>query len=203
MTILAGATARRWTTADLESIPQPCDDTRYEIIDGELFVSSQPSTGHQYTCDETNYRLRTWSKAGGGGIVLSAPGLIFADDDNAAPDVIWISGARYRSVIGTDGKLHGAPELVVEVLSPGSENEQRDLVVKLALYSRRGVEEYWVLDWQQRRAVIHRRLGRAGDPLQRVAELGADEVLESPLLPGFSCRVDDFFPPRDWPAPQE
>ncbi len=132
--------------------------------------------------------------------MLPAPGLIFADDDNAAPDVIWVSAERYRTWVRADGKLHGPPELVVEVLSPGSENERRDLVAKLALYSRRGVDEYWILDWQQRRALVHRRVG---DTLALVHTLGAADRLESPLLPGFSWRVDDFFPPKTWPAPAQ
>jgi Uma2 family endonuclease len=190
--------AKRWTIADLEGIPQPWDDTRYEIIDGELFVSSQPSTGHQYTCTEVSFELRSWSRRGGGGVVLGAPGLIFADDDNAAPDVIWISDERYRDVVRADGKLHGPPELVVEVLSPGCENERRDLVAKRALYSRRGVDEYWILDWRQRGVLIHRRVG---ETLALIATRAAEDQLESPLLPGFSCQVDDLFPPKSWPVP--
>jgi Uma2 family endonuclease len=130
-------------------------------------------------------------------VVLAAPGLIFADDDNAAPDVIWVSDERYRSEVRADSKLHGPPELVVEVLSPGSDNERRDFVAKLGLYSRRGVDEYWILDWRQRRALVHRRVG---DALEHVATLGAEDRLESPLLPGFSCVVDDLFPPKSWPA---
>jgi Uma2 family endonuclease len=190
---------RRWTIADLEGIPQPLDDTRYEIIDGELFVSSQPSTGHQYTSTEVGVVLRIWSRVAGG-VVLGAPGLIFADDDNAAPDVIWASDERFARIHGADYKLHGPPELVVEVLSPGSDNERRDFVAKLGLYSRRGVEEYWILDWRQRRVLVHRR---TGDTLVRVAALGAQDRLESPLLPGFTCRVDDLFPPPTWPVPED
>src|SRR5690348_11287918 len=102
---------RRYTLTDLEGIPQPWDDTRYEIIDGELFVSTQPSNRHQYTCNEVTTDLTIWNRASGAGIVLPAPGLIFADDDNAAPDVIWVSHERYRSVLGDEDKLHGSPEL--------------------------------------------------------------------------------------------
>ena len=75
--------AKRWTIADLEDIPQPWDDTRYEIIDGELFVSTQPSVKHQYATHMVERRLGNWNEQSGLGIVLPAPGLIFADDDNA------------------------------------------------------------------------------------------------------------------------
>ena len=203
MTTVPSASTRRWTIADLADIPQPWDDTRYEIIDGELCVSTQPSAGHQYTCTEVSTELRLWSRQKGGSVVLVAPGLNFADDDNAAPDVIWISDTRYSQHIRPDGKLHGPPELVIEVLSPGSENEHRDFVTKLTLYSRRGVDEYWILDWRHRRALVHRRTDAPGDPLRHVSTLEAEHALESPLLPGFSCRVDALFPPRDWPIPHE
>jgi Uma2 family endonuclease len=98
-----------------------------------------------------------------------------------------------RTIAREDGKLHGPPELVVEVLSPGARNEQRDKDAKLKLYSRRGVDEYWILDGQQRRAEVFRR--DADDPaiLRLAAALGEDDVLESPLLPGFAVRVGELF----------
>jgi Uma2 family endonuclease len=184
---------KRYTLADLEHVAQPWDDTRYEIIDGELFVSTQPSAQHQYTCTEVVGSLREWNRASGLGMVLIAPGLIFADDDNAAPDVVWLTRERLRAILQDDGKLHGPPELVVEVLSPGAENQRRDRDAKLRLYSRRGVEEYWILDWQQRRAEVYRRNAVDRDVLSLAAVLGADDLLESPLLPGFRVRVGELF----------
>jgi Uma2 family endonuclease len=73
---------------------------------------------------------------------------------------------------------------VVEVLSPGSENEQRDREIKLGLYSRQRVQEYWLVDWRQRTVEVYRHNGRT---LQLVATLSGDDALTSPLLPGFSC----------------
>jgi Uma2 family endonuclease len=186
---------KRYTLADLEHVAQPWDDTRYEIIDGELFVSTQPSLKHQYTCNEVAARLRDWNIGTGRGWVFPAPGLIFADDDNAAPDVVWVSRARLGTILGDDGKLHGPPELVVEVLSPGADNERRDRDAKLRLYSRRAVEEYWILDWQQRRAETYRRGPADPGVLRLAAALGEDDVLETPLLPGFRVRVGDLFFP--------
>jgi Uma2 family endonuclease len=184
---------KRYTLADLEHVAQPWDDTRYEIIDGELFVSTQPSFGHQSACYGVIIHLGTWSERSGLGVVRPAPGVIFADDDNAAPDVVWLTRERLRAILREDGKLHGPPELIVEVLSPGAENERRDRDDKLRLYSRRGVEEYWILAWQQRRVEVYRR--DAADPsvLRLAAALGADDLLESPLLPGFGVRVGDLF----------
>jgi hypothetical protein len=85
-----------------------------------------------------------------------APGVIFADDDDVVPDVVWISQARRAAALGPDGHLHAAPELAVEVLSPGSANERRDREVKLKLYSRRGVLEYWIVDWRTQQVEVYR-----------------------------------------------
>lgn len=93
-------------------------------------------------------------------------------------------------VLDDDGKLHAAPDLVVEVLSPGPGNEERNRVIKLDVYSRRGVREYWVVDWCQRSVEVYRRERAA---LRLVSTLHEHDTLESPLFPGFSCRVADFF----------
>ena len=67
--------------------------------------------------------------------------------NRAAPDVVWVSKERLAAVLRRDGKLHGAPDLVIEVLSPGAKNERRDREAKLKLYARRGVREYWIINW--------------------------------------------------------
>jgi Uma2 family endonuclease len=189
------STTLRWTTADLDLFPDPLDDTRYEIVDGELYVSKQPSLEHQYTCSEVTAELRAWSRATGAGVAIPAPGLIFAADDNVAPDVVWVSTERLDRIVGEDRKLHAAPELVVEVLSPGAASESRDREIKLRLYSRQGVEEYWIVDGQARRVDVHRREPE-GVMLRHVATLGPNDRLESPLLPGFSVQVGQLFFPR-------
>jgi len=187
-------TTLRFTTKDLEALPDPLDDTRYEIIDGELYVSKQPSLEHQFASDSACAALRSWSADTGQGCAFSAPGVIFAEDDNVAPDVVWLSNERLRRAMGDDGKLHQAPELMIEVLSPGTSNQQRDRDIKLKLYSRRGVEEYWLLDYEERIVHLYRRDGEA---LRLAATLTADDTLQSPLLPDFSQRVGDLFFTRE------
>ncbi len=93
-------------------------------------------------------------------MTLLAPGLIFADDDDLAPDLVWLSQQRFAAVVGEDGKLYNAPELAIEVLSPGGANEARDRQHKRDLYARRGVLEYWIVDWRTRQVVIYRRENR-------------------------------------------
>jgi Uma2 family endonuclease len=74
-----------------------------------------------------------------------------------APDVVWISRERLAVTLDQTGHLHTAPELVVEVLSPGRTKERRDREVKLKLYSCRGVSEYWIINWQQQKVEVYQR----------------------------------------------
>ncbi|MEK6286491.1 MAG: Uma2 family endonuclease [Acidobacteriota bacterium] len=181
-------TTTRWTSGALESMPD--DGTRYEIIDGELYMSKQPHANHQDVCGEIFGELRDWNKTMGLGRTYFAPGIIFAEDDDVAPDVVWASNERLAIALGADGKFHDAPELVVEVLSPGSANERRDREAKLQLYSRRGVSEYWIVSWMLRSVDVYRR---DQAQLHFVATLYEADKLESPLLPGFSCQVALLF----------
>jgi Uma2 family endonuclease len=86
--------------------------------------------------------------------------------------------------------LTGAVELVVEIISPATANERRDREIKLALYSERGVDEYWLVDWQQQTVLVYRR---QGDALQAVETLGRDDTLTAAVLPGFAVPVARLF----------
>lgn len=184
----------RWTSRDLEALPD--DGKRYEIIDGELCISRQPHWHHQAVCGQLYALLQVWSKQTGAGRANLAPGVIFADDEDVAPDVVWLSSGRLASVLQPDGKLHAAPELAVEVLSPGGLNERRDREAKLKLYSRRGVSEYWIVDWRARTVEVYRRGAAA---LELNATLYEPNTLHTPLLPGFNCPLATLFEdiPRD------
>ena len=182
-------TSIRFTSRDLEVLPLE-DGKRYEIIDGELYVFRQPHGYHQLVCNHIGKALGNWSDDGDLGLVFQAPGLIFAEDDVVAPDVIWVSRARLPVIFETDGKFHAAPDLVVEVLSSGPANERRDRQVKLELYSRRGVPEYWIVDWLRKQVYVYRR--EQAD-LRLATTLRESDTLTSPLLPGFSCQVAALF----------
>lgn len=182
------ASTVRWTSADLEALPD--DGKRYEIIDGELYMSKQPHYYHQLVCNRLGARLQIWCDESKLGQTTQMPGIIFADDDDVAPDAIWISNERLATALGPDGKLHSAPELVIEVLSPGSKNERRDREAKLKLYSRRGVNEHWIVDWQKRLIEIHQR---EQAQLTLVCTLYEQDTLTSAHLPGFSCPVAGLF----------
>lgn len=99
---------------------------------------------------------------------------MFSELDNVIPDVVWATKETLALTLNEAGHLTGAPDLVVEVLSASNEDLRRDKEAKLKLYFTRGVKEYWIADWRSRK-------------------LEVDNII-SPLLPGFSCTVDQFFP---------
>src|SRR5262249_3842428 len=141
---------------------------------------------HQLVCYQVGFLLGVWNEQSEAGYITQEPGIIFADDTNVVPDVIWISRERLKTVLHSDGKLHNAPELVIEVLSSGAENERRDREVKLKLYSKHGVKEYWVINWHTQSLEVYRR---ADAVLTLAQTLEGSDTLESPLLPGFHCQV--------------
>jgi Uncharacterized protein conserved in cyanobacteria len=179
----------RWTSADLDALPDD-DGKRYEIIDGELFVSKQPHFYHQQICTQIATLLVNWNNQSKLGQAVIAPGVIFAEDNDVVPDVVWISNERLTVALGKDGKFHAAPDLVIEVLSPGRANERRDREAKLELYSRRGVLEYWIVDWPTHSIEIYHR---HSSDLELFVTLTKGDLLESPLLPDFSAQIDALF----------
>jgi len=178
----------RWTISDLALFPD--DDKRYEIIDGELIVTRAPRWSHQKVAGRIFAALDTWSLETGLGQAAFAPGIIFTDEDNVIPDVVWASNDRLDLLLDEAEHLRGAPELVVEVLSPGEKNEKRDTQLKLKLYSQQGVQEYWIVNKDLPQVQIYRRENAL---LTLALTLQADDTLTSPLLPGFSCPLSRLF----------
>ena len=134
--------------------------------------------------------MRGWSLSTGLGKAVQAPGVIFSEADNVIPDVVWTSNQRLATGLDESGHLTIAPELIVEVLSPGTQNEQRDRETKLKLYTERGVQEYWILDWRVQQVEVYRRQNAI---LKLVATLFVSDDLTSPRLPGFVCSVARLF----------
>ena len=179
----------RWTTADLDLLSAD-EWKRYEIIDGELFVTRAPHFEHQNCSGNLYAELRDWSSASQLGKALLLPGIIFTEADNVIPDVAWISHERLAQCMDKAGHLTGAPELVVEILSPGSTNERRDREAKLKLYSTQGVQEYWIVSRELQQVEVFRRENAV---LKRAATFLVNDTVTSPLLPGFAALVTKFF----------
>ena len=182
------STTVRWTSKDLEALPD--DGTRYEIINGELFMSKQPHLEHQEICTILATELSLWNRTIRTGRVVYAPGLVFAEDDDVAPDLVWASNETCAAGIDKSGHFNIAPELVIEVLSYGADQERRDREVKLGLYSRRNLKEYWIVDRRARQIEVYRR---KDEQLKLVETLNDTDTLTSPLLIGFSCAVAALF----------
>jgi Uma2 family endonuclease len=179
-----------WTTTDLDAMPDDGGWLRHEIIEGELFVTRAPHFSHQRVAGKIQVRLENWSEETQLGSSVQAPGLVFTPTDAVIPDLVWASNARLERGIDEAGHFTIAPELVVEILSSGAQNEQRDKSIKLKLYSRYGVQEYWIVNWQLQTLEIYRRTDAQ---LQLVATLLTGDTLTSPLLPGFTAEIDRLF----------
>jgi Uma2 family endonuclease len=175
------------TIADLDAMPD--DGNRYEIIEGELFVSRSPFLTHQRVSGNLFVRISNYLARNPIGEVLTTPGVIFSEFSSVIPDIVFFRNER-RAEIACGERIAGAPDLIIEIVSPGSENERRDRVAKRQLYGKYGAREYWVIDPQQHTIDIYSRVGRNLKPQTVLQE---PDELTSSLLPGFGCRVADIF----------
>jgi Uma2 family endonuclease len=176
------------TIAALESIPD--DGNRYELIEGELYVSTSPSFFHQIIVGNLHFAFREFLRKAPVGTAVQGVGVIFDDFNGVIPDLVYFSNERGARILKGE-RFSGAPEIVVEILSPGSSNENRDRVVKRSLYSKRGVDEYWIIDPEARVVEVHRKRREGG--LEFMATLQESDDLTSPLLPGFRTQVATLF----------
>jgi Uma2 family endonuclease len=172
-------------TAD-EYRAMPESGPRYQLVDGELLpMTPAPSFRHQDLVGELFVRLRTFVQQHGLGKVAVAPVDVYLSDvDVFQPDVLYVSRERYDR-IAQDG-VRGAPDLVVEVLSPSTRH--LDLGTKRVTYARHGVLELWVVDPQEQTLTVY---DLPKIPAHRTLIRG--QMLTSPLLPGFALDIDALF----------
>ncbi len=174
----------RLTYADVQALPD--DGKRYELLEGELVVSPAPTPKHQKVTGRT-YAFLLRAEDGGYGEAYVAPVyVVFDDEEVTEPDVIFVR--RERLGIVTASEVRGAPDLVVEVLSPST--RRRDLRVKMQIYARFGVPFYWVADPDAETVQPHELTpqGYVAQPLLR-----AGDTLGCPLFPGITVDVAQLF----------
>ncbi len=135
---------RRLTIDDWDAMTAE-DGNRYEIIEGELFVSCSPGLTHQIVSDNLVVLLRNFLKLNTIGIAVSTPGLVLSEFSGVIPDIVYFSNASRQRIVSGE-RLTSAPDLVIEILSKGAENTRRDRVVKRQLYAKHRVPEYWIID---------------------------------------------------------
>ena len=169
----------------------PDDGKRHELIDGEHYVTPSPYTRHQRIVGALTGLIWTYLQTHPIGEVFGVPlDVVFSDFDVVEPDLQYLSHERAAAVL-TPKHVRGAPELVVEV---GSEStRRRDQTIKLRLYERFEVEEYWVVDPELDSIRVYRRVG---DRFVIATELSlaAADVLTTPLLPGLELPLTRIFP---------
>jgi Uma2 family endonuclease len=173
------------TIADLDAMPE--DGNRYELIEGELFVSRAPSLVHQEIITNLLFAFTGYLREKPIGSVWPGAGVIFSDFSGVIPDVVYVSRERRREIV-RGGRISGAPDLIVEVLYPGPENERRDRQAKRQLYRKYGVKEYWVIDPDKLVIQVYRT-----SKLRLVATLGVRDEITTHLMPGFRCSVAEIF----------
>jgi Uma2 family endonuclease len=173
-----------FTAADYRALPP--EFPRVELLGGRFVeMTPAPSDRHQAVSAAIQFLLYQHVKIGGLGTVRDAPYDVYLDERNVVqPDLCVVLTANARRI--KDEGLHGAPDLVVEVLSKST--AARDLAEKLEIYRAAGVPEYWVVDPDAR--AVH--LYRLQDSRQRTSYKSGD-ALKSPLLPNFSPDVRRFF----------
>jgi Uma2 family endonuclease len=185
---MSTASDLRLTNADLESMPD--DGNRYELIDGELYVSSAPGFIHQTILLNIAAAFLDYLRGHPVGRVAPGVGVIFDDYNGVIPDLVFATHERMRKTL-VGGRFRAAPEIVIEILSPGVSNERRDRHVKRNLYASRGATEYWIVDPENRSVEVHRR-NEAGE-LVFGTSLHQGDDLTSGVLLGFSVPVDALF----------
>lgn len=183
---------RRSTLEDLAKTPN--DGRRYELIDGEIVVAAAPTWMHQRTSRAIFLLLDGWVESHRLGAVQYAPfDAVLAPGTTVRPDVAFIATATLAH-LADDGRLHAAPDLVVEVVSPTERG--RDSVTKLYQYASAGVAEYWLVDPIARSFLV---LGLEGS-VYAPQEPDADGRLTSAVLPGLTVDPAALFEAALGPA---
>lgn len=167
----------------------PEDGPRYELIEGELLMPPAPLIGHQRLSSRLHIRIGYFVEREGLGELFAAPTDVYLSPTNVVqPDLLFVAKDHSDRIVRAC--VHGAPDLVIEILSDGT--RQRDEVTKLRLYAKFGVAEYWVFD-SFREAVRVFRL--AGGTYRKAVELSASagDLLTTTHLPGLEIDLAELF----------
>jgi Uma2 family endonuclease len=179
-----------WTWDDYLRLPD--DGQRYEIIHGVLYVSPAPRVIHQFVATRLTLFMGTFALERRLGVVLTAPldVLLAGVASPVQPDIVFLKSDNLPDLEEAKN-FQGVPDLVVEVLSPGT--RRVDLDVKLKAYEQAGVPEYWIVDPKRRTVVLHHLQG-ARSKYQETGPFGVDDTVRSRVLVGFELKVADLFP---------
>jgi Uma2 family endonuclease len=173
------------TVADYMQMPD--DGPRYELIEGELLMAPAPNLFHQRIAFNLTLILGNHVEKKRLGKLYFAPFDVILDEHNVLqPDIIFFSNARASAL--TKAGATGAPDLAIEIISPGAEKRDREL--KRKVFARSGVEELWLVLPDKKRIDIYRLAENPGRP--RLTVSGSDEF-ESKLFPGLTIAAAEVF----------
>lgn len=176
------------TTEDFMLFPD--DGNRHEILEGDHYMTPPPNTRHQAISVRLLLILGTFVETQRLGQIFSAPtGVVLSEHDVVQPDLLFIAAAR--ATIIREMLIEGAPDLVIEIVSPGS--RRIDQVLKRRQYERCGVKEYWIVDPELETVRIYRS-EPAGYGTGTELSAERQDHLTSALLPGFTAAVSEIFP---------
>ena len=167
----------------------PDDGKRHELIDGEHYVTPSPNLRHQQISMNLTLMIGGWLDAHPVGRLFYAPfDVVFSKYDVVEPDLLYVSNER--AGVLTAPNVQGAPDLVIEIGSPGT--RKRDETIKRNLYARSGVKEYWFVDPE---IDVIRRYRQRGDGFARPVELSreANDVLITDLFNGLELPLARIF----------
>lgn len=172
----------KMTAAEFFELPET--NNIIELINGDLIVSPPPILDHQRLVFKFGKLIESLMPDGE---VFIAPVAVYLDEDNVPePDVVWVA-ANSRCIV-TVKCLEGPPDLIVEVLSPGT--ERRDRKDKFELYQKYGVREYWMADSQGQYIEVYRH---ENGIFVRQGVYGPDETFESAALGGKTVGLKGVF----------
>lgn len=184
---MATTVIRKLSYDEFQMLPRD-GSKRFELIEGEVFMTPSPNTEHQRAVARLLRRLADFVERNDRGEVFIAPyDIVFSKWTALEPDLLFVGKAQ-RSII-TDANVQGVPDLVIEILSPSNKEYDRD--TKLRAYEKAGVPEIWYFDPEDRTAEI---LNLGSDGRYRVtARLSRNARITSRVLPGFSLTLDRVF----------
>ena len=163
-------------------------DSRYELLDGELTMVPAPNLKHESVRSRLGRELINFIVEHKLGELFYAPcDVLLSNNDIVQPDLLFVSREREHLLSG-GRNVQGAPDLVVEILSPST--AERDRGEKRELYSKHGVTEYWLVDPMAETVEIHRL---QGDILIPSRTFRRNETLRSELFPGLEINLDEVF----------
>jgi Uma2 family endonuclease len=164
----------------------PDDGNRYEVIEGELIVTTAPDWIHQRVSSRLNILLGSHIYGHGLGEIVAAPvGVILGPRSGVQPDLVYVSNAR-RHIITRRG-IEGTPDLVVEILSAGTAATDRG--AKMRTYAALGVPWYWIVDPVARTLESYRL---DGGVYTLSGTYGPSSVFEPDLFPGLQVPMDQL-----------